>query len=203
MSESCSGKCSDYLNMMEESDYLDEYDLPTEFYGDEEDFKVHIRACNLCKIAYQKLETDTQKMLEDYHNGMDNVISLKEVGFWKDSGDDRIDPRMLPKMDPNLHILTYLKNGFCLGEYTGYSHCRFECGVSDYEMGNKDLTDGVYIWPEGLIHYIEQHNISLPRYFIDHIESNSCQVPEINSEALNYFVTDSTEWRTWYQAVAK
>jgi hypothetical protein len=33
-------------------------------------------------------------------------------------------------------------------------------------MGNKDLTDGVWLWPEGLSHYVINHGIILPEEFI-------------------------------------
>lgn len=36
-------------------------------------------------------------------------------------------------------------------------------------MGSRELTDGVYVWPEGLVHYIEKHNVRLPRQFVEHV----------------------------------
>jgi len=37
------------------------------------------------------------------------------------------------------------------------------------EMGSSDLTDGVYVWPEGLVHYVEKHNVRLPTEFVKHV----------------------------------
>jgi len=37
------------------------------------------------------------------------------------------------------------------------------------DMGRGELTDGVYVWPEGLAHYLEKHNVRLPQEFVDHV----------------------------------
>ena len=34
------------------------------------------------------------------------------------------------------------------------------------------MTDGVWLWPEGLYHYVEDHNVRLPKEFISHIRLN-------------------------------
>lgn len=39
--------------------------------------------------------------------------------------------------------------------YRGWSSCRI-CGCRN---GNKELTYGGYTWPEGYLHYVEQHNV--------------------------------------------
>jgi hypothetical protein len=39
----------------------------------------------------------------------------------------------------------------------GFSTCRF-CGAVN---GSDELTDGVYLWPEGLGHYVEKHEVRL------------------------------------------
>jgi hypothetical protein len=42
--------------------------------------------------------------------------------------------------------------------YMGYSTCRI-CGSQN---GSGELTDGVFIWPEGLGHYVRKHSVRLP-----------------------------------------
>ena len=42
--------------------------------------------------------------------------------------------------------------------YMGYSTCRI-CGCRN---GNGEYTNGVYIWPEGLAHYVRAHSVVLP-----------------------------------------
>lgn len=47
----------------------------------------------------------------------------------------------------------------------GYSWCRF-CGATGKEMGSRELTDGFWVWPEGLSHYVRAHGIILPEEFV-------------------------------------
>ena len=50
--------------------------------------------------------------------------------------------------------------------YHEASFCRFACGET--AMGAEDLTDGTYVWPSGLVHYVEQHAVGLPEAFVAH-----------------------------------
>jgi len=59
-------------------------------------------------------------------------------------------------------VIAYLKQGRKLHAWMGYSWCRFRCPTDDVTMGAWDLTDGIYCWPEGLVHYIAKHNVRLP-----------------------------------------
>ena len=38
-------------------------------------------------------------------------------------------------------------------------------------MGSREYTDGTFVWPEGLPHYVEHHQVRLPQEAIDHIRS--------------------------------
>lgn len=38
-------------------------------------------------------------------------------------------------------------------------------------MGHRDLTDGVYVWPEGLAHYVKAHAVRLPDDFLAHVRT--------------------------------
>ncbi|GIE36219.1 hypothetical protein Ait01nite_092640 [Actinoplanes italicus] len=56
-------------------------------------------------------------------------------------------------------VLAYLRSGTPLVAFAGRSVCRV-CGIDN---GSTELTDGEYfIWPEGLAHYVEAHNVRLP-----------------------------------------
>ena len=35
-------------------------------------------------------------------------------------------------------------------------------------MGSRDLTDGIWVWPEGLAHYVDIHSVGLPEEFTKH-----------------------------------
>lgn len=66
----------------------------------------------------------------------------------------------------------------------GYSPCRL-CGLAS--NGNLDLTDGTYIWPEGLAHYVLEHSVRLPDEFIHHVRAQQ--------EMTDGVRVDETWWR--------
>lgn len=107
---------------------------------------------------------------------------LKKVGFWTDSarygwpyggptGDGLPDPRLLANQewmkDQREAIIQYLEAGKTQNTCKGVSYCRFDCGETN--MGHRDFTDGVYLWPEGLSHYVRKHHVALPFDFALHI----------------------------------
>ena len=110
---------------------------------------------------------------------------LKAVGFWRsyDEHSEFPDPRCL--VYPNWHsqidaIVLYLKNGPTCGYWCGFSYCRFKCRVRSDQMGSTDFTDGEWIWPAGLAHYIEYHSVALPEEFIQAMADNDWACPGVN-----------------------
>lgn len=103
---------------------------------------------------------------------------MKRVGFWKGSLFDGLpDPRRLVDVTWDPHeralVVAYLKAGREANAFFGYSHCRFECGKQDRDLGCHDLTDDVYVWPEGYAHYIEDHGVRPPADFVAHVMKRS------------------------------
>jgi hypothetical protein len=78
--------------------------------------------------------------------------------------------------------------------YMGYSRCR----LCDSINGSGEFTDGVFIWPEGLSHYIRRHQIRLP----DAIEETLIQ-PAATDAEVEYAVTGSNEERDtdWWRSI--
>jgi hypothetical protein len=62
-------------------------------------------------------------------------------------------------------VAGYLANGTILACAAGVSRCRL-CGKAN---GSAEFTDGVYMWPEGLAHYVGDHSVRPPKIFIDHV----------------------------------
>ncbi len=88
----------------------------------------------------------------------------------------RPDPReLVAPYQPadKARVLRHLRAGRVVQRTLGYSYCRFHCGVSPRELGSACLTDGVYRWPEGLAHYVDEHDVQLPAAFIAHIKSGA------------------------------
>jgi hypothetical protein len=110
---------------------------------------------------------------------------LKAIGFWPkneewstDSSSDLPDPRRLTCRSWRPHerpaILNYLRAGSVEGAYAGFSYCRFRlCLTPRPRMGSRDLTDGEWVWPEGLAHYVERHAVWLPDEFLETMKSRS------------------------------
>jgi len=70
-------------------------------------------------------------------------------------------------------IAGYLRAGAVVEICCGLSPCRFGCGA----YGSTCLSDGVWQWPEGLVHYVECHNLRLPDEFVATMEGNRWNVP--------------------------
>ena len=80
---------------------------------------------------------------------------------------------------PPEEIIRYLRNGAEHIQFRGWSYCRIGCWRSI--LGTKDLTDGVWVWPEGLAHYVARHGVRLPDEFVAHARRNRFRVPSVRS----------------------
>src|SRR5262245_57557729 len=108
----------------------------------------------------------------------------RPIGFWHSpyGGQEELpDPTALVcpgwiEFGKKKRLIAYLK-GATYETWRGLSHCRFRCGVDDREMGFRDYTDGLWVWPEGLYHYIENHDVRLPDDFIVHCRMSGWSVP--------------------------
>jgi len=104
--------------------------------------------------------------------------ALIEVGFWRRYQDASIDPsdsRPWPEhsVQRTSHeiVMSYLESGFMESIEFGYAQCRL-CGACEPALGCLSLTDGKYVWPEGLVHYLREHHIMLPAEFKAHAVAN-------------------------------
>jgi hypothetical protein len=94
------------------------------------------------------------------------VKQLHIIGYWRSKSDTNWpDPAWF--VDESLctsakdKMVSYLKRGYKMPYTTGgTSWCRFRCGHT-FSSGN-EYTDGQYVWPEQLWHYVEEHNVVLP-----------------------------------------
>jgi hypothetical protein len=99
---------------------------------------------------------------------------LRLIGYWKGNNKNSFGGKHYPDpaemVDENWDkeikgkVIAYLENGILHSAQRGWSSCRF-CGKSN---GSTELTDGVFIWPEGLVHYLKEHQVRLPRMFVQH-----------------------------------
>jgi hypothetical protein len=91
-------------------------------------------------------------------------IRRREIREWP-------DPHLLvdEEWDPGIRrqVIDHLEKGFSVAHYPGFSRCRI-CGAIN---GTTDVSDGLYLWPEGLAHYLEAHHVRLPATFVEHVLS--------------------------------
>jgi hypothetical protein len=104
-------------------------------------------------------------------------------------------------------VLAYLRAGQEWIQFRGWSYCRFECGIAPSALGDRDLTDGVWVWPEGLAHYVEMHSVRLPKEFIDHMRSQGWRVTAqpitrwVDRAATDRPNVDITFWIAWSRRI--
>ena len=95
---------------------------------------------------------------------------LKTVGgkvqvdkdFWRDDSYDRYpwpgDFVGEWDLDERALVVKYLKVGYPCNHYRGMSGCRL-CAQM---LGSSERTDGTWLWPDQLDHYVEEHSVLLP-----------------------------------------
>jgi hypothetical protein len=95
------------------------------------------------------------------------------------------------------NIVEYLSSARDALFFGGPSFCRFGCGLN----GCTEKSDGVWMWPEGLAHYVRFHNVRLPDEFLTHMRSRafspSCDKARFGN---NDFCRSLSYWRTWCSA---
>lgn len=65
-------------------------------------------------------------------------------------------------------------------------------------MGTGDLSDGVYVWPEGLWIYVERFGIRLPDDMVQHMRSRGFDAPrDLDVAALGECPVDVEYWGEW------
>ena len=102
------------------------------------------------------------------------IPRLHGFGYWRSGSESHLPMPVVakPRLDRRTRetVAAYLVTGVEWIAFAGYSFCRV-CGRSDETMGSRELSDGVWIWPEGLVHYVTAHHTALPRAFLDHVSS--------------------------------
>ena len=101
---------------------------------------------------------------------------LRRIGYWFDPFDESESSYPQPQelvregwlgTQARVTLLAYLRSAPTFVYNFGYSWCRFRCGAHCSQMGSKELWDGVWVWPEGLVHYVERHHVFLPEEFVE------------------------------------
>jgi hypothetical protein len=130
---------------------------------------------------------------------------LKGIGYWQ-SDEASILPHPEYLVDDGWlaeereRIIAYLQAGRQYLSYGRFSFCRFKCGADPSDMGHCDLTDGEWVWPEGLAHYVEHHHVILPMEFVQSMRRNDWEVPPdviVPEVQEGYHIMDMKFWIQW------
>ncbi len=110
-----------------------------------------------------------------------NTIRL--IGYWKSAFEMAL-PHPINFVDSEWNqkekndVIKHLKKSqFLPSVSAGHSYCRL-CNKKD--NGNREKSDGKFVWPEGFLHYVEEHNVKPPKEFIDNCINND------NNQLINW-----------------
>lgn len=110
---------------------------------------------------------------------------LRRVGFWhSDQQPELADPKEHVVTDwseeERWKVVEYLTTSYLM-PYTqgGPSWCRFGCSPRPADIGTQDLTDGTWVFPEGLVHYVRMHAVKPDEDFLVHIRRLDYTVPAL------------------------
>lgn len=114
---------------------------------------------------------------------------LRLIGYWRsEKHPEYPDPHDLVdetwNADERHQLWFYLATGTMLRPQMGKSNCRI-CGAQN---GAVEYTDGTYIWPEGLGHYIYDHAVRLPADVILHATTRLAEL-EARAVSVDWWLT--------------
>lgn len=110
-------------------------------------------------------------------------MRLIKIGYWYSDQDPSAWIDRSWNEDERLATASYVLSGTAIRHCMGFSTCRI-CGVRN---GNAEFTDGTYVWPEGLYHYLDAHQVRLPPDFVGHALAQIARFEDAES--------DETWWR--------
>src|SRR5919108_789927 len=90
-------------------------------------------------------------------------------------------------------VVRWLESGVVVRRCRGYATCR----ICKQRNGSTEVSDGVYMWPGGLSHYVREHHVRLPAIVIAHalhspaIDRNRLESVERENEEI---LVDEEPW---------
>jgi len=107
---------------------------------------------------------------------------LKAVGYWWSPDEPHLPhPRdyVDQAWDPHerQRVVSYLRNAYVHRACMGMSWCRMGCPPHPGDIGTCDMTDGTWLFPEGLAHYVAHHSVKPPADFLEHMRMAEFRAP--------------------------
>jgi hypothetical protein len=130
--------------------------------------------------------------------GRNEPRTARLIGYWKASLRDfyALPQHFESTLDRDVRsrLVAYLDDGVLVNQYRGHSHCRYGCG----ENGSAERSDGAWVWPTGLSHYVAVHGVVLPNEFRAHIDSSNSP-DRAGLVGMSNISVDETSWVRWSQ----
>lgn len=136
------------------------------------------------------------------------IAPLKLIGYWSVCLDDPewVHPTTLPPagrtpLERDI-LVTHLRNGAFVFAELGMAHNRFP--GPPFDLGSSELTDGAWLWPEGLWWYVWNRDVPLPREFEEHVRANPLTRParEVAFDSIEAPI-DLELWTAWCRALRR
>ncbi len=147
-------------NEIELEDCLDELEYLLHQFGKPTPPAVEALMANLRRIRMLK------------HDVPVRALDLIAIGYWHSERKPQL-PMPQAFIEPHWEeeekamVIRYLKRGRLAIMYRGFSICR----ICNKMLGSECWTDGTYIFPDFLFHYLEEHQVKLPQQFINHVRA--------------------------------
>jgi hypothetical protein len=132
----------------------------------------------------------------DPNHPVDNK-PMRYIGRWIDSLKDIEYPpphELVGEYDTTAKrkVVDYLNSGHVLWVYRGFASCLFQCGYSEPYT---ERTDGKWVWPCDLAHYVDAHSVLVPPDFIADAVASTV-LPEFDDQWRSEG-SDFAYWRAW------
>ncbi|MFE0351279.1 hypothetical protein [Streptomyces griseoluteus] len=115
---------------------------------------------------------------------------IKRAGFYREIGGQATTADDAPSLRDAVRdggpwdehrVLAYLESA--LEIYSTMGAERDVLTGEEWIVGSGSLmTDGTWLWPVDLMHYVRRHHAALPQEFLDHIRANNYTVPVVPDE---------------------
>ena len=99
---------------------------------------------------------------------MSQLEQMPSVGYWRSPEEPNL-PHPGDFVDASWDaaerrkVIEYLDHAYQIPMFScGPSWCRMGCAAVPKDIGTQDLTDGVWLFPEGLVHYVRHHAVRPP-----------------------------------------
>ena len=121
---------------------------------------------------------------------------IKRVGFYREIGGQATTAHDAPSLRDAVQdsgpweedrVLAYLESALEIYSTTGAE--RDVLTGDEWITGAGSLvTDGTWLWPADLVHYVRRHHAALPQEFLDHIRTNGYTVPAVPDDLARHIL---------------